>query len=125
MEVKVLSYLLLSFLVLAGAAILRLHKSSALARLAENQVLLFSLICTLLSAVLVVFWLYLFWLFVSVWYFVAIGFLAWIFTRTLKTIHYQSTIWALLVIGIVGALLMQIIYFTDYYPIGTSSRGIS
>jgi hypothetical protein len=121
MEVKVLSYLLLSFLVLAGTAILRLHQSNALARLAEKQVLLFSLICTLFSAVLIVFWLYLFWLFVSVWYFMGIGLLAWVFTRSLKTIHYQSTIWALLLIGIIGALFMQIIYFADYYPMGTSS----
>lgn len=116
-----LSYLLLSFLVLAGAAILRLHQSNALARLAEKQVLLFSLICTLFSAVLIVFWLYLFWLFVSVWYFMGIGLLAWVFTRSLKTIHYQSTIWALLLIGIIGALFMQIIYFADYYPMATSS----
>ena len=120
-----LSYLLLSFLVLAGAAILRLHQSNALARLAEKQVLLFSLICTLFSAVLIVFWLYLFWLFVSVWYFMGIGLLAWVFTRSLKTIHYQSTIWALLLIGIIGALFMQIIYFADYYPMGTSSGVMS
>jgi hypothetical protein len=117
-ELTILSYLLLGFLVLAGAAISRLHQSNALAKLAEKQVLLFSLICTIFSAVLIVFWFYLFWLFVSIGYFAAIGLLAWVFTRSLKTIHYQSTVWALLLVGIVGALLMQIIYFSDYYPIG-------
>ena len=63
-----MSYVMLGFLMLAGAATLRLHKTTALGQLANNQVLLFSMICTLFSGVLIVFWFYLFWLFVSIGY---------------------------------------------------------
>lgn len=117
MEVTVLSYVMLSFLMLAGAATLRLHKTTALGQLANNQVLLFSMIYTLFSGVLIVFWFYLFWLFVSIGYGFALVMLAWLLSASLKSIHYQSTVWALLLVGIVGTLLMQVLFFIDYYPL--------
>ena len=117
MEVTVLSYVMLGFLMLAGAATLRLHKTTAFGKLANNQVLLFSMICTLFSGVLIVFWFYLFWLFVSIGYGLALVLLAWLLSASLKSIHYQSTVWALLLVGIVGTLLMQVLFFIDYYPL--------
>ena len=117
MEIIVLGYVMLGFMVLMGAATVRLHNNSALAVLADRQVLLFSVLCTLFCAVLIVFWLHLFWLFFSVWYCLAMAVLAVVLNETLRSIHYQSTVWALLLVGIVGTLLMQVLYFTDYYPL--------
>ncbi len=117
MEIIILGYVMLGLMVLMGAATVRLHNNSALAVLADRQVLLFSMLCTLFCAVLIVFWLHLFWLFFSVWYGLAMAVLAVVLNETLRSIHYQSTVWALLLVGIVGTLLMQVLYFTDFYPL--------
>ena len=117
MELIVLSQIMISLLMLALVSTRRLYQRRSLASLSAEQPLLFSVYMTFLAAVVFVFGLYFLQLFISFTYVLGLLGYAVVFSILIKRSGYTSTVWALALIGLVGTILMQLLFFVKGYDI--------
>ncbi|RZO19385.1 MAG: hypothetical protein EVB03_07920 [SAR92 clade bacterium] len=117
MELIVLSQIMISLLMLALVSTYRLYQRRSLSSLSTEQPLLFSIYMTFLAAMVFVFGLYFLQLFISFTYVLGLIGYAVIFLMLIKHSGYTSTLWALALVGLVGTILMQLLFFINDYDV--------
>ena len=117
MELIVLSQIMISLLMLALVSTYRLYQRRSLSSLSTEQPLLFSIYMTFLAVMVFVFGLYFLQLFISFTYVLGLIGYAVIFLMLIKRSGYTSTLWALALVGLVGTILMQLLFFINDYDV--------
>jgi hypothetical protein len=117
MELIVLSQIMTSLLMLALVSTYRLYQRRSLSSLSTEQPLLFSIYMTFLAVMVFVFGLYFLQLFISFTYVLGLIGYAVIFLMLIKRSGYTSTLWALALVGLVGTILMQLLFFINDYDV--------
>jgi hypothetical protein len=106
-----------SLLMLALVSTYRLYQRRSLSSLSTEQPLLFSIYMTFLAVMVFVFGLYFLQLFISFTYVLGLIGYAVIFLMLIKRSGYTSTLWALALVGLVGTILMQLLFFINDYDV--------